>query len=101
MPSPNRGTNLNELLGVSCTSAHACEAVGQYEDTNLNSQTLVESWNGTAWSFVASANRGTDAYNVLEAVSCRHHGNSCTAVGNYFDTTLNAYRTLIETNRQP
>jgi hypothetical protein len=36
---------------------------------------------------------------VLAAVSCPQNLGRCTAVGNYFDTTVNAYQTLIETNR--
>jgi hypothetical protein len=85
---------------VSCTSARACEAVGLYFNVGLaNYQTLIESWNGISWSLVPSANRATDVYNVLAAVSCRRNLSSCTAVGNYFDTRVNAYQTLIETNR--
>jgi hypothetical protein len=97
--SPNRGTNFDRLLGVSCTSARQCEATGSYADANLTTQTLAETWNGTTWSLVPSANRGTDVYNVLEAVSCPRKHTKCSAVGNYLDTTLNTYRTLIESTR--
>jgi hypothetical protein len=110
VPSPNQPTSAslllavscvsaNDLLAVSCTSARACEAVGLYFNVGRgNYQTLIESWNGISWSLVPSANRGTDVYNVLAAVSCPPKRTSCTAVGNYFDTTLNTYQTLIETN---
>ena len=64
-----------------------------------NYQTLIESWNGVSSSLVPSANRGTDVYNVLAAVSCPRKLSSCTAVGNYFDTTITDYQTLIEANR--
>ena len=122
VPSPNGQTIMtglrtddNGLIGVSCTSARACEAVGLYFNVGLsNYQTLIESWNGSSWSLVPSSNGSTD-YNALVAVSCHQNSsfptkpnhspdkrgtrNSCTAVGNYFDTTVNAYQTLIETNR--
>jgi hypothetical protein len=97
--SPNRDTNSNELLGVSCTSARQCEAAGSYADADVKTQTLAETWDGTKWSLVPSANRGTDVYNVLEAVSCPQTHAKCSAVGNYLDTTLNTYRTLIESTR--
>jgi hypothetical protein len=106
VPSPNGGTNMtglrtdvNGLLAVSCTSARACEAVGLYFNVGLaNYQTLIESWNGISWSLASSPNRAADGYNVLASVSCPQRLSSCTAVGNYFDTTVNAYQTLIETN---
>ena len=103
-------TDDNGLIGVSCTSARACEAVGLYFNVGLsNYQTLIESWNGSSWSLVPSSNGSMD-YNALAAVSCHQNSsfrtkpnhsrdkrgtrNSCTAVGNYFDTTVNAYQTL-------
>ena len=94
--SPNIGTNVNDLLGVSCRSLDSCQAVGLYFNTSLHDyQTLTESWNGHIWSIVPSANDGT-AYNVLAAVSCRPKRGSCTAVGDYYNTSLATYQTLIE-----
>ncbi len=97
VPSPNNGTNDNDLLGVSCASARSCKAVGFYTNEIGVNQTLIESWNGISWSVVPSPDNGT-AYNVLIGVSCRRAGKSCTAVGDYYNTSLRTYRSLIESN---
>ena len=59
-PSPNTSTSQqNTLLGVSCVPASECTAVGSYQASTSVSQTLIEQWNGTAWSIVPSPNAGT------------------------------------------
>jgi hypothetical protein len=90
VPSPNKGTNENRLLAISCVSAKACKAVGHY--IGSVNQTLIESWNGTKWSIVPSPNNGT-SYNDLTGVSCVSV-KSCEAVGFYTGTSL--IQTLIE-----
>lgn len=96
--SPDVGTNQNGFFRVSCSSPSFCEAVGLYFNTGVRAyQTLIESWNGSSWSIVPSPNNGT-AYNILEGVSCRPAGRSCTAVGGYYNTNLGTYRSLIESN---
>jgi hypothetical protein len=96
VPSPDIGTNVNGLLGVSCQSPNLCEAVGAYLNASLGQyQTLIESWNGTSWTIVPSPNNGT-GYNVLAAISCRRTARSCQAVGNYLNTGLGVYQSLIE-----
>jgi hypothetical protein len=96
VPSPDVGTNVNDLLGVSCRSPSLCEAVGLYLNTSLGQyQTLIETWKGTSWTIVPSSNNGT-GYNVVSAVSCRRTARSCQAVGNYYDTSLGVYKSLIE-----
>jgi hypothetical protein len=55
-------------------SASVCTAVGGYVAA-ATARTLVESWNGTAWSAVPSPAKG-----VLEGVSCVS-ASACTAVG--------------------
>ena len=58
--SPNPGTSpYNFLSGVTCTSASQCWAVGYYVNGSGFGQTLIEQWDGTSWSVVASPN--TDA----------------------------------------
>jgi hypothetical protein len=49
--TPGPGGFGNDLLGVSCASASACMAVGEFIG-NGNEMTLAESWNGTSWSLV-------------------------------------------------
>jgi hypothetical protein len=98
LPSPARamGSSLN---GVSCVSATACTAVGEYANRAGSVRTLVESWNGTAWSVVPSPNKGTvNDPNDLSWVSCVP-ASGCTAVGFYQlgDQPL-AQKTLAESN---
>src|SRR5207244_978912 len=56
--SPNPVTGVAGTLdGVACTSANACFAAGSYiSNTTHTGRTLIERWNGTSWSVVASPN---------------------------------------------
>ena len=91
--SPNTSaTQDNYLNGVSCTSASACTAVGDYY-TGTSNQTLIEQWNGTTWSIVSSPNTSATQDNYLYGVSCTS-ASACTAVGDYYNGTDN--QTLIE-----
>src|SRR5205085_980019 len=57
--SPNHGTSNNYLYGVGAVSATDVWAVGYYQDdTSFLNQTLVQHWNGTALSVIASPNQG-------------------------------------------
>jgi Cellulose binding domain len=64
--------------GVFCESLTLCTAVG----TDEGNHTLVEEWNGNAWTFVASqdASDGVGRENALSSVSCGSAG-LCMAVG--------------------
>jgi len=91
----NPGAYVSYLSGVSCTSTTNCTAVGEYMPSYRSAvnKTLVERWNGTSWSTVASPNPpGT--YPMLSSVSCTSATN-CVAVGNYHDNA-NEMKTLIE-----
>ena len=95
MPSPTPG-NYGGLSGVSCSSARSCVAVGNYSNgtgsaSSILSRTLVESWNGTAWSVVSGPSPSV-AY--LYGVSCASAG-SCKAVGDYASSTIRRWA-LIE-----
>ena len=81
--SPTPGS-YGGLSGVECSSARSCVAVGYYSNgtgsaSSILPRTLVESWDGTAWSVVASPSPSV-AY--LYGVSCAS-ARSCTAVGDY------------------
>ena len=55
------------LAGVSCTSATACTAVGNYRNSAGKLVTLAERWNGTSWTIQPTPNpTGAPA-----AASCR------------------------------
>jgi IPT/TIG domain len=108
-PSPNVGTTdeggSNELLGVSCTSAATCSAVGSalVTDSVLRGpwdyQTVVEQWNGTAWSVVPSQNPSPTS-NGLSGVSCTS-ASTCTAVGHVLNSTLVESTAAPSTNPPP
>jgi hypothetical protein len=90
--SPNIGTNnSNQLLGVSCVSATSCTAVGSYTNGSV-SRTLIESWNGSTWTTVASPSEGS-YNNYLNGVSCVS-ATSCKAVGYWYNSS-GVQRTLI------
>jgi hypothetical protein len=96
-PNPS-ATQGSQLSSVSCTSATSCTAVGSYQSSDVGNfgayQTLVEVWDGTAWTIASSPNPST-AQDMLEGVSC---GSSqlCTAVGHSSDPG-GVTATLIET----
>ncbi|HTL83668.1 MAG TPA: hypothetical protein VL856_00685 [Acidimicrobiia bacterium] len=95
MASPNpTSPSFAALGGVSCTSATNCDAVGfALDPSTLDERTLVEHWNGTSWSIVASANP-TGATNAgLSDVSCPSAAN-CYAVGS--SGTDTSSKTLVE-----
>ncbi len=90
--SPNVGSDFSQLYGVAAISANNIWSVGV--DTHVPPTfTLTEHWNGTKWSIVSSPNVSAD-YNGLSAVIAVS-GNPW-AVGEYFDTSDNAYDTLVE-----
>ena len=83
VPSPNTSPDqVNLLRGVSCSSPSACTALGSYEPSSGFDQTLIESWNGSAWSIVTSPNTSPTQNNELFGVSCSSPS-ACTAVGYY------------------
>ncbi len=92
VPSPNAGPKANGLYDVTCSSASDCWAVGYYEaDAGLlktEFRTLIQRWNGSAWSIVESPNLPlessrpifTFSSNVLRSVTCTS-ATDCWAVG--------------------
>jgi len=72
------------LFAVSCTSATACTAAGDYNDRSGTSLTLVERWNGSAWSIEPTPNPAGAVAGGLFGVSCPS-ASACTAVGSFVD----------------
>ena len=67
--SPNTSSTLNNILyGVAVAASNDVWAVGSATNASGYNRTLVEHWNGTAWSIVASPNSGTNS-NVLNSVA--------------------------------
>jgi hypothetical protein len=90
-PSPNYtpySLNIDELYGVSCTSASACTAVGYYGATNnlqhgpSTSGSMIEQWDGTSWTAPATASSGV----TFAGIACPT-ASDCIAVGNLIETT--------------
>jgi hypothetical protein len=78
------GTTSPELLGVSCTSSAACEAVGSYARGDLSaSSSLGEVLKGKTWSIQATADPGASWGAQMHAVSCGG-SSACEAVGIYY-----------------
>ncbi len=95
VPSPSPGPVTNALYGVSCISATACTAVGNYTPGSGGTRTLIESWNGTSWSVVPSPSPSATG-NWLNGVSCVSAA-ACIAVGfKSTSSTQNHYATLAE-----
>src|SRR3954452_22478580 len=89
--APNPGSAADVLTAVAAVSANDVWAVGYYSNTAGIPQTLVERWNGTAWSVVPSPNPGAGS-NYLQSVAATGL-NDAWAVGYY--NTGTAYQTLI------
>ena len=71
---------ISSLVGVWCTSADSCTAVGQYLPSLGPSATVAEVWNGTAWRLQATPNHPYAGQSIFNGVSCGA-SNVCTAVG--------------------
>jgi hypothetical protein len=70
-----RGALSASLDSVSCPSARACIAIGQYSNLSGPSVPLAERWNGRRWAVLPAPGPG-----MLSAVSCTS-AQACTAVG--------------------
>jgi hypothetical protein len=80
MPTPN-GAGKDYIYGVSCVSPTWCDAVGTTGSASFAAKPLVEHWDGSAWTVVATpALAGTYRYTALHAISCRSTA-ACLAVG--------------------
>jgi hypothetical protein len=91
-PNPT-GARRSSLSGVSCTSATACTAVGNYKNSAGRQVTLAERWEGTRWTIQATPNpTGDDPF--LTGVSCTSA--TCTAVGYFFHGYAYSTKTLAE-----
>ena len=87
-------TEENVLYGVTCISPSNCWAVGEYySSVSGKYKTLIEQWNGSAWSIVPSPNANATEDNELYGVTCLS-ASDCWAVGEYSNGT--ADQTLVE-----
>ena len=84
-PSSPSGSQASTLAGVSCVSATACTAVGNYNNGTTR-VALAEGWNGTKWSIQHTPNPAGGSNSTLNGVSCAS-ATACTAVGGSFNGT--------------
>jgi hypothetical protein len=88
------------LSPVSCPSAGDCEAVGSYNDSSSNTQGVLLSAIGGAWTRGTKAplpmNAAADPQVQINGVSCASGGN-CAAVGDYNATSPAGVQGLLET----
>jgi hypothetical protein len=83
--SPNMsGSKSNDLGSISCSSASACYAVGNYTDSTGVTKPLAIGWNGTSWSISVVPAPSGATYSSLSGVACLT--NNCKAVGTYFNS---------------
>ena len=92
-PDPS-GAQESYLIGVSCTTAGACTAVGEYNDSSNAEFAMAETWNGTSWSIEATPEPPGAEGSLFNSVACNSNG-TCTAVGGYTDSS-GAQDTLAE-----
>jgi hypothetical protein len=84
-PDPS-GAQESYLIGVSCISASACTAVGEYSDSSNAEFAVAEGWNGTSWSVEATPDPSGAEGSLFNGVACNPDG-TCTAVGGYTDSS--------------
>jgi hypothetical protein len=80
VPAPiPAGSTLAYLAGVDCVSATFCFGVGTFV-ASTGTRTLIERWNGSSWSIVASPTPAGSRSTQLFDVSCSS-ASSCMAIG--------------------
>lgn len=79
---PNFATSQAEVVldGVSCASARACTAIGEYNPAG-RTEYFIEFWNGKRWGLKAAPQPANFAHGALLGISCA--SGHCTAVGAY------------------
>jgi hypothetical protein len=93
--SRDPGSRGNTLDGVACARTTSCVAVGSYADGSGYAESLVEEWNGRAWTILPSPNPKAAHYgSLLSSTSCTG-ASFCMAAGSY-SYAANHTKTLAE-----
>ncbi len=77
--NPSAGTEKDVLTGVACPSANDCTASG-YLVNSSGDETLLEQWDGAAWTVVTSGTVSGELATGLNGIACLPSA-TCTAVG--------------------
>jgi len=93
--SQNQGSNGDNFLQeIAAGASNDVWTVGYYVSASAHRQTLMEHWNGTAWSIISSPNQGVD--DTLSGITVVSASNAWT-VGSYLIADNNAtVDTLVE-----
>jgi hypothetical protein len=95
-PTPKpAGARSTALIGVSCSVATRCTAVGDFVSRVGATLTLAEGWDGTSWTTQRTPDPSGALYSVLAGVSCSS-ATACTAVGYYDSRSAKAVLPLAE-----
>lgn len=100
VPSPSPSTLANFLFGVAAVSSSEVWAVGEVQDPTTGiPSTLIEEWNGTSWSQVASPNPGSGSTpgDILRGASADPSSGQAWAVG-FYTPGFGTEQTLTELN---
>lgn len=92
-PNPNETLD-SYLRGVSCTTATACSAVGEYTFNASTYMPMAERWNGSEWALQSTPNPSGAKTTELYGVSCSS-STACIAVG-YDQNSSGVYLSLPE-----
>jgi hypothetical protein len=90
IPIPEGATS-SQLDGVDCLWSNFCVAVGRYTTSGGSIKSLVEFWNGTAWSIQSVTDPAGAAQSTLLDVACSPTPNRCTAVGGWKNSALEQF----------
>jgi hypothetical protein len=83
IPAPPGGGSFSRMSGVACAAASACVAVGTYATaSSANRFTLVDRWNGSAWTVQPTPNPAGPTDAALSGAACTSVS-ACLAVGSY------------------
>ena len=88
MPSPNLGSGINSIQGISAAGTGDVWAVGAYQDNSNVFQTLIVHWDGTSWTTLTGPNVGANG-NILRDVAAMGP-NDVWAVGAYQDSSFHS-----------
>ena len=91
--SPNPSTTANDLYGVGGSSSSDVWAVGYYSSGQYTTHSLIEHWNGTAWSVVPDSDPPGSGGGLLSVAAVA--ANDVWAVGR-FAATNGIIQSLVE-----
>lgn len=93
LPAQPSGSIAASMTGVSCPGPADCRAVGVWDDNGITNQTLIDSWDGSAWTAVAAPDPAAGD-NMLLSLSCSSDS-FCASSGDGDNGTTQGSTTLI------